>query len=124
MSSSATKKKHGARRGKASSLRSRSRRLSDHPRLSVFRSLSNISVQLIDDLKGHTVAAASSLEKDMRGSTKGMNKTDVASKVGEILAEWAKHAGVTRIKFDRGTYKYHGRIKALADGARQGGLNL
>ncbi len=124
MSSSATKKKHDARRGKASSLRKRARRLSDHPRLSVFRSLSNISVQIIDDLKGHTVAAASSLEKDMRGSLKGMRKTDMASKVGEALAERAKRAGVTKVVFDRGSYKYHGRIKALAEAARAGGLEF
>ncbi|MCR9248067.1 MAG: 50S ribosomal protein L18 [bacterium] len=124
MSSSATSKKHAARRGKAKSLRRRMRRRSDHPRLSVFRSLTNISVQIIDDLKGHTLAAASSLEKDLRGEAEGKNKTDMATKVGEVLAERAKRAGVTKVAFDRGSYKYHGRIKALADAARNGGLEF
>lgn len=118
------KKKHQARRGKARSLRNKARRLSDRPRLSVFRSLTNISVQIIDDLKGHTVAAASSLEKDVRGSFTGMRKTDVATKVGEALAERARRAGVTQVRFDRGSYKYHGRIKALAEAARAGGLEF
>ena len=72
MSSSNTQKKHQQRRGKARSLRKRMRRLTDRPRLSVFRSLTNISVQIIDDLKGHTVAAASSLEKDVKSSIQGM----------------------------------------------------
>ena len=120
----AIKKKHETRRGKARTLRRRLRRLSDRPRLSVFRSLSNISVQLIDDLAGHTICAASSLEKDLRSSTRGMRKTDVASKVGELLAERAKRVGVTQVAFDRGCYKYHGRIKALADAARAGGLEF
>ena len=118
------KKKHKARRGKALSLRKRMRRRSDHPRLSVFRSLTNISVQVIDDLEGKTLASASSLEKDLKGQTQGMRKTDVAKKVGEVLAERAKKAGVAKVAFDRGSYKYHGRVKALADGAREGGLEF
>jgi len=121
---SSIKKKHERRRAKAGSLRKRMRRLVERPRLSVFRSLTNISVQVIDDLKGHTVCAASSLEKDVRASTQGMRKTDVAAKVGEVLAERAKRAGVTQVAFDRGAYKYHGRIKALADAARKGGLEF
>lgn len=116
--------KHQARRGKAHSLRKRMRNFSDRPRLTVFRSLTNISVQLIDDLKGHTIAAASSLEKELKGTTQGMNKTDIAKKVGEVLADRAKKAGVTQIAFDRGAYKYHGRVKALAEGAREGGLDF
>jgi len=119
-----TKQKHKARRGKAVSLRNRMRRRTEHPRVSVFRSLTNISVQIIDDIEGKTVAAASSLEKELKGSTKGMRKTDVAKKVGEVLAERAKKAGVSKVAFDRGAYKYHGRIKALADGAREGGLQF
>jgi len=119
-----TFKKHSRRRNKARSLRKRMRRRSDHPRLSVFRSLSNISVQLIDDLKGHTVAAASSLEKDMRSSIAGKRKTDVAAEVGKVLAERAKRAGVRKVAFDRGAYKYHGRVKALADACRAGGLEF
>jgi len=116
--------KHQARRGKASSLRKRLRNVSDRPRLSVCRSLTNISVQLIDDLQGKTLAAASSLEKDVKGAIEGMNKTDIAKKVGTLLAERAKKAGVSKVAFDRGAYKYHGRIKALAEGAREAGLEF
>ena len=119
-----TKKKHKARRGKATSLRQRLRARSERPRLSVFRSLTNISVQVIDDLAGKTLASASSLEKDVRGAIDGMNKTDVAKKVGTLLGERAKKAGVSKVSFDRGTYKYHGRVKALADGAREAGLEF
>ena len=121
---SSTQKKHDRRRGKARSLRKNMRRRSDRPRLTVFRSLSNISVQIIDDIRGHTLAAASSLEKDLRASIQGLRKTDVATKVGEVLADRAKRAGVTQVAFDRGAYKYHGRIKALADAARAGGLEF
>ena len=121
---SSTKKKHATRRGKARSLRKRMRRLGDRPRISVFRSLSNISVQVIDDLEGRTLCAASSLEKDLKSATQGQRKTDVATKVGEVLAERAKRAGVTQVAFDRGSYKYHGRIKALAEAARAGGLEF
>ena len=119
-----TKKKHQSRRGKAVSLRKRLRAQSVRPRLSVFRSLTNISVQVIDDLEGKTLASASSLEKDVRGSIEGMNKTDVAKKIGALIGERAKKAGVSKVAFDRGTYKYHGRVKALADGAREAGLEF
>ena len=119
-----TKKKHKARRGKALSLRKRLRKVSDRPRLCVCRSLTNISVQLIDDLQGKTLAAASSLEKDIKGAPEKLNKTDVAKKVGTLLAERAKKAGVSQVAFDRGAYKYHGRVKALAEGAREAGLDF
>jgi len=119
-----TSQKHTRRRGKATSVRNKIRQVSGRPRLSVFRSLSNISVQIIDDLRGHTLASASSLEKDVRTAIKGMNKTDVAKKVGALLADRAKRAGVGKVVFDRGAYKYHGRVKALADGAREAGLEF
>ena len=119
-----TFQKHQRRRGKASSLREKLRSVTSRPRLSVFRSLANISVQIIDDVRGHTLAAASSQEKDVRTSTKGMRKTDVAKKVGALVAERAKRAGVSAVAFDRGSYKYHGRIKALADAAREAGLQF
>ncbi|HWE45221.1 MAG TPA: 50S ribosomal protein L18 [Caulobacteraceae bacterium] len=90
------------------------------PRLSVFRSSKNISAQIIDDLKGVTLAAASTLET---GKTGGSNK-DAAAKVGKLLAERAKEAGVTDVVFDRGGYLFHGRVKALADAAREAGLNF
>lgn len=119
-----TFQKHQRRRGKATSLREKLRSVTSRPRLSVFRSLSNISVQIIDDVRGHTLAAASSQEKDVRSATKGMRKTDVAKKVGALVAERAKRAGVSAVAFDRGSYKYHGRIKALADAAREAGLQF
>ena len=116
--------KHAQRRGKAQSVRNKLRQFGNRPRLSVFRSLQNISVQLIDDTRGHTLASASSLEKDVRTAIKGMRKTDVAKKIGGLLAERAKRNGVTKVAFDRGSYKYHGRVKALADAAREGGLEF
>jgi len=116
--------KHQRRHGKATSTRNKLRSVGGRPRLCVFRSLGNISVQIIDDVKGHTLVAASSLEKDLRGSIKGLRKTDVAKKVGALVAERAKRAGLAKVCFDRGAYKYHGRIKALADAAREAGLEF
>lgn len=96
----------------------------DRLRLSVFRSSKHIYAQVIDDLKGVTVAAASSLEKDLRGSLKTGADTGAAKVVGKLLAERAVAKGVKDVIFDRGGYIYHGRVKALADGAREGGLNF
>jgi large subunit ribosomal protein L18 len=90
------------------------------PRLSVNRSSKHISVQVIDDAKGVTVAAASSLEKEFKGG----KKSEDASTVGKLIAERAKKAGVTDVVFDRGGYIFHGRVKALADAAREGGLKF
>jgi large subunit ribosomal protein L18 len=93
------------------------------PRLSVFRSSKNIYAQIIDDTKGVTVAAASSLEKDLKGTIKtGADKA--AAAIGKLIAERAIKAGVKDVVFDRGGYMYHGRVKALADAAREGGLNF
>ena len=99
---------------------------SDHgrPRLSIFRSSKQIYAQVIDDAKGETLAAASSLEKDMRGALKTGANVDAATQVGKLVAERAKKAGVSAVVFDRGQYRYHGRVKALADGAREGGLDF
>jgi large subunit ribosomal protein L18 len=94
------------------------------PRLSVFRSSKHIYAQLIDDRKGETVASASSLEKDMRASLKTGADVDAAKAVGKALAERAAAKGVADVVFDRGKYRYHGRIKALADAAREGGLKF
>jgi len=94
------------------------------PRLSVFRSEQNIHAQVIDDSKGHTLAAASSLDKGLKAELKtGANK-DAAAAVGKLLAERALAAGVKQVVFDRGAYLYHGRVKALADAAREGGLDF
>ncbi|MFC3127091.1 50S ribosomal protein L18 [Pseudoroseomonas globiformis] len=94
------------------------------PRLSVFRSGKHIYAQIIDDKAGRTLAAASSLEKAQReGLSTGADKS-AASVIGKLLAERAIAAGVTEVVFDRGPYLYHGRVKALADGAREGGLSF
>ncbi|MBX3447473.1 MAG: 50S ribosomal protein L18 [Parvibaculum sp.] len=94
----------------------------NRPRLSVFRSSKHIYAQVIDDARGVTVAAASSLDEGLK-SKSGAN-VDAASAVGKLVAERAKQAGVTDVVFDRGEYIYHGRVKALAEGAREGGLNF
>lgn len=91
------------------------------PRLSVFRSNKEIYAQLIDDVSGKTLASASSMDKEI---AKEGNKTDVAKAVGTALAKKASEAGVEQCAFDRGGYLYHGRVKALADGAREGGLKF
>jgi large subunit ribosomal protein L18 len=92
----------------------------ERPRLSVFRSNRGIFAQLIDDTKGHTVAAVNWIEPDLRKVT----ASEQAKKAGELLAGRAKAAGVETCVFDRGGYQYHGRVKALADGAREGGLKF
>ncbi|MBV7408127.1 50S ribosomal protein L18 [Maritimibacter sp. DP1N21-5] len=91
-------------------------------RLSVHRSSKNISAQLIDDVKGVTLASASSLEKDL--GIVGKNNVEAAAKVGSVIAERAKKAGVEVVYFDRGGFLFHGKVKALADAAREGGLNF
>ena len=93
----------------------------DCPRLNVFRSSKHIYAQVIDDVNGVTLASASSVEKDFEGL--GSN-CEAAAKVGKLLAERAKAKGIENVCFDRGGYLYHGRVKALADGAREGGLNF
>jgi large subunit ribosomal protein L18 len=93
-------------------------------RLSVFRSSKHIYAQLIDDVKGTTLVAASSLEKPMRESAKSGANIAAAKAVGKLIAERAKEKGIKNVVFDRGGYLYHGRIKALADAARESGLNF
>jgi large subunit ribosomal protein L18 len=94
----------------------------ERPRLAVFRSLNHIQAQVIDDSTGRTLAAASSLEKELR--TAKQRKTDEAKTVGRLVAERAKSAGVERVVFDRAGFRYHGRIKSLADAAREAGLEF
>ena len=104
-------------------VRNKLRKMADgRARLSVYRSNKNISVQLIDDLQGRTLAAASSQEKDL--GLAGKNNQEAAAKVGALIAERAKAAGVEDCYFDRGGYLFHGTIKALADAAREGGLKF
>ena len=92
------------------------------PRLSVFRSLKHIYAQIIDDDAGHTLVSASTLDADVRAQIDGLSKLEQAKLVGKRIAEKALSQGVTRVVFDRGGYVYHGRVKALADASREGGL--
>jgi len=94
------------------------------PRLAVFRSLKHVYAQIIDDTAGHTLVSATDLESDLRAATKDKKKSDVARLVGEELAKKAKDKGITTVVLDRGGFKYHGRVKALAEGARKGGLSF
>ena len=112
----ATKRQQRLRRRRR--VRSRISGTAERPRLSVFRSNRGVFAQLIDDTNGHTLAAVNWIEPELRKLT----ATDQAKKAGELLAERAKAAGVETCVFDRGGYQYHGRVKALADGAREGGL--
>lgn len=96
----------------------------ERPRLCVFRSLSDIYAQLIDDEAGHTLVSASSIDKELRSQMNGLKKSEQARIVGKVLAERAKKKGIETAVFDRGGYQYIGRVKALADGAREGGLKF
>ena len=96
----------------------------ERPRLSVFRSPQHIYAQVIDDARGHTVAAASDIEAQLRKDAQGKQKIGVAELVGTLVAQRAKEAGVTSVVFDRGGFAFHGRVQALADAARKGGLQF
>jgi large subunit ribosomal protein L18 len=111
-------------RRKARIRRSLAANAGGRPRLSVFRSSEQIYAQVIDDSKGVTVASASTLEKAMREELKTGANVEAAKKIGQMIAERAKAAGITQVVFDRGGYLYHGRVKALAEGAREGGLDF
>ena len=97
---------------------------SERPRLSVFRSLQHVYAQVIDDTRGVTLAAASTLEPELRGQMDGKNKSAEAQLVGQLIAKRAKDLGIERVVFDRGGYQYHGRVKALAEAARAAGLTF
>ena len=96
----------------------------ERPRLAVFRSLNHIYVQVIDDEARRTIVAASDLDESVRTARDGKKKSDVATLVGETLAKKAKEKGITAVVFDRGGFRYQGRVKALAEAARKGGLNF
>ena len=106
------------------SIRKKVNGTAERPRLTVFRSSKHIYAQVIDDLKGETLASASSLEKSMRDGGKTGADIDAAKAVGKLLAERAAEKGVKEVVFDRGSYLYHGRVKALADAARESGLSF
>jgi large subunit ribosomal protein L18 len=96
----------------------------ERPRLNVFRSTKHIFVQVIDDSKGHTIAAASTLDATIRAQAKDLNKVEESKRVGKLIAERAQAAGVKQVVFDRGGFRYHGRVKALADASREAGLEF
>ncbi len=96
----------------------------ERPRLDVFRSLNNIYAQIIDDKRGTTLTAASSLDEEIKSQLEGKKKSDASKLVGTLVAKRAKEAGITDVVFDRGGYRYHGRVKALADAAREAGLKF
>jgi large subunit ribosomal protein L18 len=114
----ATKPKKRLRRRRR--VRAKVRGSAERPRLSVFRSNRGVNVQVIDDVAGSTLAAVNWTEADV----KGLQSMEQAKRVGELIAERAKAAGVENVVFDRGGYRYHGRVKALAEGAREGGLRF
>jgi len=96
----------------------------DRPRLNVFRSLAEIYAQVIDDEAGQTLATASTVDHDLRDKVKGLKKTEQAKLVGQLVAKRALGKGIKQVVFDRGGFRYIGRVKALADGAREGGLEF
>jgi large subunit ribosomal protein L18 len=96
----------------------------NRPRLNVFKSITGIYAQVINDAEGKTLVSASTVDKDLRSQVKGMKKTEQAKAIGKAIAERAKSKGISSVVFDRGGFRYIGRIKALADGAREGGLQF
>jgi large subunit ribosomal protein L18 len=111
-----------ARKRRHMRIRMRVQGTPERPRLSVFRSLKHMYAQVIDDTRGHTLAAASTLDPDLRGGLAGTPKAEEAARVGRLVAERARAAGVTKVVFDRGGYLYHGRVQRLAEAAREAGL--
>lgn len=122
--SKALKKKQAGRARRRRSIRARVNGTAQRPRLNVFRSLTGIYAQVIDDLQGKTLASASSIDREIVKQLDGKTKVEAAKMVGQILAERAKKAGVEQVVFDRGGYRFHGRVAALAEGARAGGLDF
>jgi large subunit ribosomal protein L18 len=114
----------GAERRKARVRKALKARAFGRPRLSVFRSDKNIYAQIIDDANGRTLAAASTLDKDVKAKVKSGGSAEAAAVIGKLIAERGTKAGVAEVIFDRGAYIYHGRVKALADAAREGGLQF
>jgi large subunit ribosomal protein L18 len=118
------KQKQLARRRRHARVRRRVHGTPERPRLTVFRSLKHIHAQVVDDTQHHTLVAASTLDAEVRGQLGDKDKSAQAEVVGQVLAERALEAGVERVVFDRGGYKYHGRVKSLADAARKAGLEF
>ena len=120
--SMSSQKKGELRRRRHGRVRKKVAGTAERPRLAVFRSNAHIAAQVIDDASGRTLASAATVEKDLRGGTTG--NTAAAATVGRLVAERARAAGVTQVVFDRGGFLYHGRVAALADAAREAGLEF
>lgn len=119
-----TEKKTASRERRHRRVRAKVQGTPQRPRLNIFRSLSNIYAQVIDDVDGRTLVAASTIDKEVAKQIGDKDKKEAARVVGKVLAERAKNAGITLVVFDRGGYRYHGRVAALAEGAREGGLEF
>lgn len=120
----AKKSRNEARLRRHSRVRKNISGTAETPRLNVFRSLTQIYAQVIDDRAGHTLVSASSLDRELREAVKGKSKLEAAGLIGEAVARRALDKGVTQVVFDRGGFRYMGRVKALAEGARKGGLKF
>jgi large subunit ribosomal protein L18 len=120
----AKKSRYEARKRRQVRVRAKVNGTADRPRLNVYRSLTNIYAQVINDEVGHTLVSASTLDKEIAAQVQGKTKSEAAKIVGQALAERAQKAGITAVVFDRAGYRYHGRVKALAEGAREGGLKF
>jgi large subunit ribosomal protein L18 len=118
------KSRSAARERRHARVRARVLGTTGRPRLNVFRSVNEIYAQVIDDSAGQTLVSASSIDKDLRERMKGLKKAEQAKLVGQAVAERAKIKGIETVVFDRGGFRYFGRVKALADGAREGGLQF
>ncbi len=118
------KKKHAQLARRHRRVRARISGTPARPRLNVFRSLTNIYAQVIDDINGQTLASASTIDKEVAGQLEGKSKIEAAKIVGQVVAQRAKAANISTVVFDRGGYQYHGRVAALAEGAREGGLDF
>ncbi len=113
-----------ARKRRHARVRARITGTAERPRLNVFRSLEHIYAQVIDDTAGHTLASASTIDRDLREKIEGKTKSEAAKLVGALVAERARKVGIKKVVFDRGGYRYHGRVKALAEAAREAGLEF
>ncbi len=113
-----------ARARRQARIRSKISGTAERPRLNVFRSLNNIFAQVIDDTQGHTLVSASTIDKGLQAELDGKTKTEQAKLVGKAIADRSRAAGIETVVFDRGGYRYHGRVKALAEAAREGGLQF
>jgi large subunit ribosomal protein L18 len=116
--------KNDSRKARQTRLRKKVSGTAERPRLAIRRTLHHIYATIVDDAKGHTIAAASTVEKSLAEGLKSKTNADAAKAVGSAIAEKAKAAGITAVVFDRGGFQYHGRVQALADAAREAGLNF